>query len=69
MIFKVLYQDNKSEVPVRENTRTMYLEANNEREIREALKGREINIEFIQPLTEEHLAYEKLSEDFVVENL
>ncbi len=69
MIFKVLYQDNKSEVPVRENTRTMYLEANNEREIREALKGREINIEFIQPLTEAHLAYEKLSEDFVVENL
>ncbi len=68
MIFKILYQNNKNEVPVRENTRTMYYQAENEREIREALKDREINIEFIQPLNEEHLAYEKQSEDFIVEN-
>lgn len=68
MIFKILYQNNKNEVPVRENTRTMYYQAENEREIRDALKDREINIEFIQPLNEEHLAYEKQSEDFIVEN-
>lgn len=68
MIFKILYQNNKNEVPVRENTRTMYYQAENEREIRNALKDREINIEFIQPLNEEHLAYEKQSEDFIVEN-
>lgn len=69
MIFKILYQDNKNEVPVRENTRTMYYQAENEREIRKALKDREINIEYIQPLSEEHLAYEKQSENFIVENL
>lgn len=69
MIFKILYQNNKNEVPVRENTRTMYYQADNEREIREALKEQEINIEYIQPLNEEHLAYEKQSEDFKVENL
>jgi len=68
MIYKILYQDNLNEVPVRENTKTMFYEAENEREIRHALKDRQINIEYIQPLDEEHLEYEKKSPDFSLEN-
>ncbi|WP_067839837.1 DNA-dependent RNA polymerase subunit epsilon [Amphibacillus sediminis] len=69
MIFKVLYQEHASEIPVRENTHRLYYEAENERQVRSELKDRNINIEFIQPLEGEHLAYEKQSEDFKVENV
>lgn len=68
MIFKILYQEQESEVPVRENTQTLYYQAENEQQVRQALKNRQINIEYIQPLADEHLAYEKQSEDFTVEN-
>ncbi|WP_440895168.1 DNA-dependent RNA polymerase subunit epsilon [Amphibacillus sp. Q70] len=68
MIFKILYQEQENEVPVRENTQTLYYQAENERQVRQALKDRQINIEYIQPLDDEHLAYEKQSEDFIVEN-
>ncbi|WP_027725567.1 DNA-dependent RNA polymerase subunit epsilon [Tuberibacillus calidus] len=69
MIFKVLYQDSLNEVPIRENTRTMYVEAEDERVIRKKLSERNINIEFIQPLEGAHLDYEKQSENFEVEKL
>ncbi|PXW92641.1 DNA-dependent RNA polymerase auxiliary subunit epsilon [Streptohalobacillus salinus] len=69
MIFKVLYQEHAGEVPVRENTHSLYLEASNEREVRRLLKDRGINIEFVQQLDGDHLAYEKQSEDFKVENV
>ncbi|SEN65060.1 DNA-dependent RNA polymerase auxiliary subunit epsilon [Amphibacillus marinus] len=69
MIFKVLYQEKADEVPVRENTHRLYYEATNERQVRVALKDQQINIEYIQPLEGEHLAYEKRSEDFKVENI
>lgn len=69
MIFKVLYQEKNDEVPVRENTKTLYYQADSEHEVRKALKDRQYNIEFIQPLEDEHLAYEKKSEDFIVENI
>lgn len=68
MIFKILYQENENEVPVRENTKTMFYQAENEREIRLALKDRPISIEYIQPLEPEHLEYEKQSPDFSLEN-
>lgn len=69
MIYKVLYQKLADEVPVRENTRSLYYEAKNERQVRAALKTRNINIEFIQPIEGEHLAYEQKAENFTVENV
>ncbi|RDY71287.1 MULTISPECIES: DNA-dependent RNA polymerase subunit epsilon [Halobacillus] len=68
MIFKVLYQELASEVPVREHTESMYVEAETERQVREKLKNEGFNIEYIQVLDEDHLEYEKQSEDFKVEN-
>ncbi|ELK44981.1 DNA-directed RNA polymerase subunit epsilon [Halobacillus sp. ACCC02827] len=67
MIFKVLYQELATEVPVREHTNSMYVEAETEREVREKLKDKGFNIEYIQVLDEDHLGYEKQSEDFALE--
>lgn len=69
MIFKVLYQENKAEVPVRENTQSLYVEASSEREVRDHLKDRNYNIEYIQLLEGSHLEYEQASEAFEVESL
>ncbi|WP_077614432.1 DNA-dependent RNA polymerase subunit epsilon [Caenibacillus caldisaponilyticus] len=69
MIFKVLYQETKEEVPLRENTRTVYVEADDELEVRRKLYEREWNVEFIQPLEGAHLEYEKKSKNFEVEKL
>lgn len=69
MIFKVLYQDTANEVPVRERTKALYLEADSVRDVRQKLRDREINIEYIQELDEAHLEYEKQSEDFKLENV
>lgn len=66
MIFKVLYQENADMAPVREHTKTMYVEAMSEREVREKLSDKNINIEFIQALNDVHLEYEKKSETFSV---
>ncbi|MRH41885.1 DUF1447 family protein [Aquibacillus halophilus] len=68
MIYKVMYQELPNEVPVRERTKSLYFDAKSEREVRKKLSDRNLNIEFIQPLDEAHLNYEKQSEDFVVEN-
>jgi len=64
MIFKVYYQDSKNEIPVREKTKSMYMEADNERAVRKLLKGQQINIEFVQLLEGSYLDYEKQSEHF-----
>mgnify|MGYP001301396178 CR=1 FL=1 len=69
MIYKVLYQENPEEVPVREQTKSLYIEAENVREVREKLADRNINIEYVQPLSEAHLAYEQQSEDFKIEKV
>lgn len=69
MIYKVLYQEIAGEVPVREHTKSLYYQAESEREVRQALKERNINIEYIQPIEGDHLAYEKQNDDFRVENL
>lgn len=69
MIFKVLYQESPTEVPVRERTESLFLEAASEREARKKLADRKINIEYIHPLDEAQLEYEKRSEDFKVEDL
>ncbi|SFL57025.1 DNA-dependent RNA polymerase subunit epsilon [Salibacterium qingdaonense] len=69
MIFKVFYQKDFSQIPVRENTDTMFVEAESEREVRRKLADRHYNIEFIQPVSEDLLKHEQKKEDFKVENL
>ncbi len=69
MIFKVLYQEHAEEAPVREETKTLYIEAENVREVRSKLADRNYNIEYVQELSEAHLAYEQQSEDFKVEKI
>ncbi|WP_077617665.1 DNA-dependent RNA polymerase subunit epsilon [Bacillus sinesaloumensis] len=66
MIFKVYYQENANEVPVRENTKTMYIEAESQVEVRKKLSERKINIEFIQKVDGAYLEYEILNEDYKV---
>ena len=69
MIFKVIYQETSYEVPIRERSKSLYVEAESEKDVRIKLKDRKLNIEFIQPLQEAHLEYEKNSEDFHVETI
>lgn len=69
MIYKVYYQENVLEIPVRENTKSLYLEADSEREVRAKLKDFNYNIEFVQLLEGEYLAHEQESTNFVVESL
>ena len=66
MIFKVYYQEKKTEVPVRERTITLYIEASTEGEVRSKLKDRPYNIEFVTPLDGAYLEYEKQSENYKV---
>ncbi|ANZ33692.1 DNA-dependent RNA polymerase subunit epsilon [Staphylococcus carnosus] len=68
-IYKVFFQDDKSEVIVRENTHTIYVEGNSEEEVRKYLKNRDYNIEFITKLEGAHLEYEQQSEDYKVEHI
>ncbi|KKB39190.1 DNA-dependent RNA polymerase subunit epsilon [Bacillus thermotolerans] len=69
MIFKVYYQEKRTEVPVRENTHVLYMEAPSERKVRESLKNRPYNIEFVQSLEGAYLAYEQQSPKFQLEKL
>lgn len=68
MIFKVYYQENRNEVPVRENTKSLYIEASSEREVRNHLKDRNYNIELVQLLEGSHLDYEQASQNYEVES-
>lgn len=69
LIFKVYYQNSKEQVPVRENTQSLYIESENEEEVRKKLKDRDINIEYITKLEKEILNYEKQSEHFKLESI
>lgn len=69
MIYKVYYQHNVLEVPVRENTMSMFIEASSVQEVRQLLKGRNLNIEYIQLLEGEHLEYEQASPHFELEQV
>jgi len=66
MIFKVYYQESIYQMPVRENTKTLYVEGESEREVRKKLADRPYNIEYITKLSGKYLEYEKQSEDFKV---
>ncbi|WLD94993.1 DNA-dependent RNA polymerase subunit epsilon [Alkalihalobacillus sp. AL-G] len=67
MIFKVFYQESLQEVPVREETKSLYFEADSVQAVRSALAGRNYNIEFIQQISGSHLKYEQQFEDFELE--
>ena len=69
MIYKVYYQENMLQVPVRENTKSMYIKADSERSVRTMLKGRNINIEYIQLLEGKHLEYEQATPHFELEQV
>lgn len=66
MLFKVFYQGSLKEVPVRENTKSLFIEGESERDIRKKLAGKEMNIEYIQPIEGAYLEYEKQNEQFKV---
>lgn len=69
MIYKVYYQEKATQVPIRENTKQLYIEADSERSVREKLKNREYNIELIQLLEGQHLKYEQSSPHFELEQV
>lgn len=65
MIYKVLYQADKTQSPRREATESLYLEAKSAVEARQLVEDNTpYNIEFVQELSGEHLAFEQESEDF-----
>ena len=68
MIYKVYYQERVTDIPVRENTKSLYVEASSEREVREYLKDRNYNIELVQLLEGAYLEYEQNSPNFRLEN-
>ncbi|WAA13234.1 DNA-dependent RNA polymerase subunit epsilon [Fervidibacillus halotolerans] len=69
MIFKVFVQQSKDEIPLRERTKALFIEAESERDIRKKLKNTPYLIEYIQPLTDAHLEYEKQDENFEIMEL
>ncbi|MBM6613601.1 DNA-dependent RNA polymerase auxiliary subunit epsilon family protein [Desemzia sp. RIT804] len=67
MIFKVTYQENKMSNPKREETKSLYLEAESDVEARATVeKNTPYNIEFVQPLNPAHLEYEQKNPDFAL---
>lgn len=65
MIFKITYQETKTEAPRRENTKALYVEALSKVAARKLVEeNTAYNIEFVQELDERHLAYEQKSPDF-----
>lgn len=68
-IFKVFFQEDRSEVIIRENTQVKYFEAETEEQVRKYLSDRPYNIEFVQKLEGAHLSYEEKSPAYQVENI
>lgn len=60
MTFKVYYQPSKNTTPRRENTQSLYLEADSEAAARVLVgENTNYNVEFIELLDEKALAYEQ----------
>lgn len=71
MIYKVFYQETKDRTPRREQTLSLYLEVDAATELEGRILTRQLieqhtpyNIEFIEPLSDSHLEYEKEHADF-----
>ena len=57
-VFKVFYQENSKEIPVRENTQVLYVEADGVPTVRKYLDDRNYNVELVQELSEAYLEFE-----------
>lgn len=69
-VFKVFFQTENDKRIIRETTMSRYFEAENESEVRKALKNESYNIEYVTELSPAHLQYEEENnEDFKVEKL
>lgn len=65
MIYKVYYQETKERNPKREQTQSLYVEAENEEMVHNFLReNTPYNVEYIQLLEGNHLEYEKENADF-----
>lgn len=65
MIYKVFYQATKERNPKREQTQALYIEADSEVTARQLIEDNTpYNIEYIQLLEGNHLAYEQENADF-----
>ena len=66
MIYKVYYQETKSETQ-REDTKSLYMEADSDVIVRQLVEeNTPYNIEYVQLLDEKHLAYEQEHADFTL---
>jgi DNA-dependent RNA polymerase auxiliary subunit epsilon len=66
MIFKVYYQERVAEVPVRENTKTIFVEGESVKDVRKKIADRGYNVEHVQEVKGAYLEYEQQNEDFKV---
>ncbi|KRM25075.1 MULTISPECIES: DNA-directed RNA polymerase subunit epsilon [Limosilactobacillus] len=65
MIFKVYYQPDSTKRPVRENTKSLYIEADSEPEALLMVEhNTDYSIEYVEQLDEKALAYEKQNPNF-----
>jgi DNA-dependent RNA polymerase auxiliary subunit epsilon len=69
MIYKVYFQTSLTEVPIRENTQTVYVEAETINDVRKKLADRKYNIEYIQEINGKFLEYEKDTNSLELENV
>lgn len=58
-IFKVFYQNHKTQRIIREETLSAYIEAKNIEQVRKYFADKEVTLEHIEALSPDHLAYEK----------
>ncbi|MGM0123522.1 hypothetical protein IGI37_000894 [Enterococcus sp. AZ194] len=67
MIYKVYYQETKERNPKREQTHSLYIEADTEVIARQLVEDNTpYNIEFVQTLDGNHLEYEKENAEFTL---
>ncbi|QLL70318.1 DNA-directed RNA polymerase subunit epsilon [Lactobacillus sp. 3B(2020)] len=65
MTFKIYFQPDQTMTPRRENTKSIYVEADSEAAARQMVEQHtEYNIEYVELLDEKALDYEKQSPDF-----
>ncbi len=66
MIFKVYYQETINEIPVREKTKSFFIQAESVRDVYSKIADRGYNVEYIQEVKGAYLEYEQKNEDFKV---
>lgn len=67
MTFKVYYQPGATKRPVRENTQSLYIEADSEAQALLLVEeNTDYNIEFVEQLDDKALEYEKQNPNFKI---